>query len=135
MGANSRQHFEKEYNVSDRKLGAGACGAVFMAIEQSSRTQVACKIIDLRKLKFAPQEKIGELESAAAADDVDSQVEMAKIRPWAERKQKENRLEQQLRIYHREASILASLRHVRQCYKQVLLVPRSRPFTAKHHRY
>jgi hypothetical protein len=106
-----------------------------MAIEQSTRTQVACKIVDLRKLKFAPQTKIGELESAAGADDVDSRVEMAKIGPWAERKQREIRLEQQLRIYHREASILATLRHVSQCNKQVSLVPRSQPLTAKHHRY
>jgi hypothetical protein len=83
-----------------------------MAIEQSSRTQVACKIVDLRKLKSAPPGKVGGLERAAAANDADSRVEMAKIRPWAERKQKESRLEQHLRIYHREASILASLRHV-----------------------
>jgi hypothetical protein len=96
-----------------------------MAIEQSRRTQVACKIIDLRKLKVAPRTKINKLESATAADDVDIRVQMAKIEPWAERKQKENRLEQQLRIYHREASILASLSHVSSGISRSQLVPRS----------
>ncbi len=83
-----------------------------MAVEQSRRIQLACKIVDLRRLKFAPRTKIGRLESAAAAENVDSRVQMAKIKSWAERKQKESRLEQQLRVYHREARILASLSHV-----------------------
>ena len=106
------QNFEKDYIVSDRKLGSGACGEVFMAIEQSRRRQLACKIVDLRRLKFPARPRIGRLETAAAAEDVDSAAQLVKIKSWAERKQKENCLEQQLKVHHREATILASLSHV-----------------------
>jgi hypothetical protein len=89
-----------------------------MAIEHSGRTQLACKIVDLRKLKFTPRGTIGRWECPAAAEDVDSRVQMAKIKSWAARKQNETRLEQQLQVYHREASILASLNHVRGIHMQ-----------------
>ncbi|KAF7513282.1 hypothetical protein GJ744_009703 [Endocarpon pusillum] len=105
------KHFEKEYNVSDRKLGSGACGAVFMAIEQSRRTQLACKIVDLRRLGVAPRTQTSRCETAAATEEVDSRAQMAKIKLWAERKQNEYHLEQQLKAYYREASILATLSH------------------------
>jgi hypothetical protein len=94
-----------------------------MAIEQSKRTQLACKIVDLRKLKTAPRATTGRLESPAAAEDVDSRVQMAKIKSWATQKQKENRLAQQLKVYHREATILASLSHVSYCHGENHLVP------------
>ena len=94
-----------------------------MAIEQSRRTQLACKIVDLRKLKSLPQTRIGRWEAPAAAGDVDSRVQMSKIKSWARQKQKESRLEQQLKVYHREASILASLSHVGYCGADSCLVP------------
>lgn len=109
------QNFEKEYVVSDRKLGSGASGQVFMAIEQSKRRQLACKMVDLRKLRFPARPRIGRLETAAAADDVDNGAQLARIQSWAERKRKENRLEQELKVCHREATILASLSHVSNC--------------------
>ena len=90
-----------------------------MAIEQSRRTQLACKIVDLRKLRSSPRTRIGRLESPAAAEDVDSRVQMAKIKTWGEQKQKATRLEQQLKVYHREASILASLSHVNYIHLQI----------------
>lgn len=110
--AKPKQQFETDYNISDRKLGSGACGEVFMAIARSTRTQLACKIVNLRKLKCLQAPRARWSESAAAAEDVDNEVEMARIRSWASRKQKETRLEQRLKVYHREASILASLSHV-----------------------
>jgi hypothetical protein len=134
VGADNLQHFETEYNVSDRKLGSGACGEVFMAIGQSRRTQLACKIVDLRKLKSSPRMQIGRSERAAAAEDVDSQVQMAKIKSWAKRKQNESRLVQQLKVYYREARILASLSHVRSSYQQSSLMASSL-LAAKHHRH
>lgn len=118
------QHFEKEYNVSDRKLGSGACGAVFMAIEQSRRTQLACKIVDLRRLSVAPRIQTSRCETAAATEEVDSRAQMAKIKLWAERKQNEYHLEQQLKVYYREASILATLSHVIRTMDMVCLMPR-----------
>lgn len=95
-----------------------------MAIEQSRRTQVACKIVDLRRLRCPPRTKIGRSERAAAAENVDSQLQMTNIKSWAKRKQEENGLEQQLMIYHREASILAALSHVNPGHAQVLFVSR-----------
>jgi serine/threonine protein kinase len=108
--ANLMQHFEKEYVISDRKLGSGACGAVYMAIEQSRQTQLACKVVDLRRLKASPR-KLGWRESSRVVDDVDRQEQLDMIKLWSERKQKEARLEQELKVFHREASILATLCH------------------------
>lgn len=114
FGADLVQRFEKEYNVSDRKLGSGACGAVFMAIKQSRRTQLACKIVDLRRLSVAPRTQASKCESRAAAEDVNCWGQKDKIKRWAEKEQNENHLEGQLEVYHREASILAALSHVKQ---------------------
>jgi hypothetical protein len=104
-----------------------------MAIEQPRRVQLACKIVDLRRLKLSPQTKIGRLETAAAAENVDSRVQMAKIRSWAQKKQKEGRLEQQVMVYHREAGILASLGHVSNNNGHVSSVHKLTYHTAKHH--
>lgn len=135
VGVDPIQHFEKQYNISNRKLGSGACGEVFMAIEQSRRVQLACKIVDLRKLRLPPQTRTGRLESPAAAEDVDSRVQMTKIKSWAETKQKERCLEQQLKACHREASILTSLDHVSKCYGLISSAVMLTGVTAKHHRH
>jgi hypothetical protein len=103
-----------------------------MAIEQSRRLQLACKIVDLRRLKFSPQTRIRRLGTAAAAKNVDSRVQMAKIKSWAQRKQKESRLEQQVTVCHREASILASLRHVSKYHGHVSSDVKLTYHTAKH---
>ncbi len=110
--------------MSDRKLGSGACGSVFMAIKQSRRTQLACKIVDLRRLKVAPRAQIRKFETTAAAEDVDSQRQLAQIKLWAEGKQAENHLEEQLKVYHREASILAALSHVSKTMHMTYMMPR-----------
>lgn len=39
------EHFDHQYEVTDRRLGIGAFGSVFVAVKQSNRRQVACKII------------------------------------------------------------------------------------------
>ena len=83
-----------------------------MAIEQSNRTQLACKIVDLRKLRCAPLAGVDRVESPAAAEEVDTRIQIAKVKSWAERKQRKGRIEQELQVYYREASILASLNHV-----------------------
>ena len=98
--------------MTDRVLGAGAYGRVHMAIEQSQRTQLACKVVDLRKLKTPQRMRIGRREQPAAAEDVDSRLQLVKVKSWGEKRKKNNQLEDKLRIYHREADILASLSHV-----------------------
>ena len=45
---NQLQVFSNVYHVTDRKLGAGASGDVFMAIDLWRQRQVACKIGALR---------------------------------------------------------------------------------------
>ena len=39
------EHFDERYLVTDRRLGIGAYGSVFVAVKQLTRRQVACKII------------------------------------------------------------------------------------------
>jgi serine/threonine protein kinase len=39
------EHFDDRYLVTDRRLGIGASGSVFVAVKQSTRRQIACKII------------------------------------------------------------------------------------------
>ena len=42
------QYFRDRYIVSDRMLGSGQYGAVFLATEKATFKQTACKIIDFR---------------------------------------------------------------------------------------
>ena len=98
--------------VTDRLLGAGTFGKVFMAIEQQTRTQVACKIVDLRRLEDRPLDFLEGLERPSAADDVDNRRELKKVKQWGDQQKREGHLEDKLRIYLREIEILASISHV-----------------------
>ncbi|KAL2426449.1 Serine/threonine-protein kinase Chk2 [Exophiala dermatitidis] len=103
--------FRQEYVVTDRLLGAGAFGRVFMAIEQASRAQVACKLVDLRKLRPKPRNVFGRLEHPAPAEDVDSMAQLRKIKTWGNQKKRDQGVFTKLKMYFREINILASLRH------------------------
>lgn len=96
--------------MTDRLLGAGAFGRVFMAVEQSTRSQLACKVVDLRKLY--PKTRIGRHEYPAAAEDVDNRVQLRKVKDLATERKRDNKLDEKLRVYHREIDILASISHV-----------------------
>ena len=111
--AEAWKHFYKDYIVTDRVLGAGAYGQVHMAIEQSQRTQLACKVVDLRKLQPPSRMRFGRREQPAAAEDVDSRLQLTKVKSWAQRQKRDNKLEEKLKTCYREAEILASLNHVR----------------------
>jgi hypothetical protein len=39
---------EAEYSVSNRVLGSGICGTVYLASEFTTKQQLACKVVDLR---------------------------------------------------------------------------------------
>jgi hypothetical protein len=95
------KHFCKDYIITDRVLGAGAHGRVHMAIEQFQRKQLACKIVDLRKLQ--PPNRMS---------NVNSRLQLVKVKSWDQKQKKDNRLEEKLKTYYREADILASLNHV-----------------------
>lgn len=40
------------YRVTERKLGAGAYGHVYLAVGLAQQQQLACKIVNLRKLRL-----------------------------------------------------------------------------------
>lgn len=88
------QTFASKYEVTPRKLGCGAYGKVFMAIDKSKKTQVACKIVDLRALKsrYRQQSKSPFFETANRPFDM--------------------QFEDKLAAYTREARILETIRHV-----------------------
>ena len=83
-----------------------------MAIEHWQRTQVACKIIDLRKLR--PKIKFGrfEKESPALAENVDQRLQVIKVNALAQKQKDANRLKKTLELCYREVEILAELTHV-----------------------
>jgi hypothetical protein len=103
------KEFCKDYIVTDRVLGAGAHGRVHMAIKQVQRKQLACKIVDLRK---PSRTSFGRWERPAAAEKVDSRIQLAKVKSWVKKWKKDNQVEEKLKAYYREAFILSSLKHV-----------------------
>ena len=88
-----------------------------MAIEQKTRSQLACKVVDLRKLKS--KTFIGRKEEPAPADDVDNRIQLRKVRDWGEKQKQGNRLEDKLKVYYREVEILASINHVSQAQRSI----------------
>lgn len=106
-----------------------------MAIDQTQHIQLACKIVDLRRLRSPPQTKVGRLEGAVDDKQVDSRVQMVNIKSWGEKKEKANQLEQQLRVHHREATILASLSHVSGRYGHSQCCAKLTCSKAEHHRH
>ncbi|KIW97292.1 uncharacterized protein Z519_02684 [Cladophialophora bantiana CBS 173.52] len=103
--------FRKDYVLTDRLLGAGAFGRVYMAVEQMARRQVACKVVDLRKLLPRSQRQFGRPENPAFGGEVDSRVQVRKIKAWADQQKRDNALERKLRAYYREVEILGSISH------------------------
>ncbi|PHH79034.1 hypothetical protein CDD80_5748 [Ophiocordyceps camponoti-rufipedis] len=58
--------FEEKYSISQRCLGSGAEGTVYLATEVETRKQLVCKIVDLSKLKGknAPEDIRRRLQEA-----------------------------------------------------------------------
>ncbi|KAL9108926.1 MAG: hypothetical protein Q9227_006322 [Pyrenula ochraceoflavens] len=108
---NEMDLFRERYNVTDRILGAGAFGQVFMAIEQSSKRQVACKIINLRKLAPRPRVKFGPRAEPAPATEVNDAEQLEKLHIWKEKIKVENAQKKKIQRYFDEANILAQVDH------------------------
>ncbi|KIV91597.1 hypothetical protein PV10_06116 [Exophiala mesophila] len=108
---NEMAQFRHDYVVTDRLLGAGAFGKVFMAIEQHTRKQIACKLIDLRRLAPRSTSFFGRPEQPEPADKVDTRVQQKKIKKWINQKKREIGVEKKLKQYFREVEILASISH------------------------
>ncbi|KIW20500.1 hypothetical protein PV08_01075 [Exophiala spinifera] len=102
--------FRGEYVITDRLLGSGTFGRVFMAIEQHARAQVACKVVDLRKMTGGAL-RHGSPERPVPAEAVDIRVQRRQIKAWADQQKRENCLEGKLKLYFREIEILTSISH------------------------
>jgi hypothetical protein len=85
-----------------------------MAIEQTTRHQVACKLVDLRVLMPGAQTKFGRADQPVAAEDIDNRAQVRKLKAWAIQQKRKDALERQLSKYYREVEILASISHVRR---------------------
>ena len=59
------------------------------------------------------QTRFGRGDQPAAAEDIDSRVQVRKVKAWAIQQKRKDALEKQLSKYYREVDILASISHVR----------------------
>lgn len=80
-----------------------------MAIEQTTRTQLACKVVDLRRLR--PTLHFGRLQRRFPAEKVDTNNSLLRVKQWTDEKTHGDKLEAKLKTYYSEAEILASIRH------------------------
>jgi hypothetical protein len=106
------QAFKREYMLTDRLLGGGAYGKVYMAISNFQRRQLACKVVDLRPLKVPAKRRMNRREQHAQAEDVDSRVQLRKLTALVDEKKREHLLEDELKKRYREFNLLASIDHV-----------------------
>ena len=83
-----------------------------MAVEQHTRHQVACKVVDLRVLMPGAQTQFGRAEQPAAAEGINTQVQARKVKAWGIQQLRKDALERQLTKYYREVEILTSISHV-----------------------
>ncbi|THC93864.1 hypothetical protein EYZ11_006646 [Aspergillus tanneri] len=104
------QVFENMYTVTQRKLGSGAYGQVHMAFEKETGQQLACKIIDLRALsdKFfreaeEQQSRLFKKKLLYSSTGIMASREFKK--PFSKK------VLEKLKVYNREAKILANLSH------------------------
>jgi serine/threonine protein kinase len=92
--ANDAQHIKDRFDVSDRVLGQGSYGAVYLANEVATSRQIACKIIDI-------DQAADQLTNEFGSDVV--------LEGWNERLR---RLTRGKELVMREVRILSRLSHV-----------------------
>lgn len=79
-----------------------------MTIEQTTRSQLACKVVDLRKLR--PACSFGKKVDSLSTDNDSSRMLSKQVKQWGDKK-KEDKLNDKLKTYFREVEILTSIRH------------------------
>lgn len=82
-----------------------------MAVDRSSNSQLACKIVDLRQLTPKPNALSDRKEHPASAANVDSDDQMRKLECWTKQQKAENAREDKIKLYRREANILSKISH------------------------
>lgn len=96
------QMFKNSYRVTRRVLGSGAYGRVQMAYQTVTGQQVACKIVDLKKVK---DNYAAELENNQRSRFFQSTSDI----PMNHGPQS---VEERIAVYYREAEILSKMSHV-----------------------
>lgn len=96
------QMFKNSYCITQRVLGSGAYGRVQMAYQTATGQQIACKIVDVKKVKDNIAE---ELEAIRRSRFFQSESEITTShRPVS--------IEEKIATYYREAEILSKMSHV-----------------------
>ncbi|KAK2749833.1 hypothetical protein FQN57_005247 [Myotisia sp. PD_48] len=98
------KYIESQYTITNRVLGCGAYGKVFMAIDEVQSRQLACKVVNLAALKNRLRKL--ELSKLPAKTNQNSMGGNMK------RRRLTCRVESKLKMYDREVEILQNLRHV-----------------------
>jgi serine/threonine protein kinase len=100
------------YRVTDRKIGAGGYGEVFMALHLHYRKQLACKIVNLLAVKIEVSKRLRQIGKARdRSGDSDSIKEV--LREWS-RKKTLSLVEAEAGKILREVEILRTTSHVGQ---------------------
>ncbi|KAL9119819.1 MAG: hypothetical protein Q9187_003626 [Circinaria calcarea] len=76
-GTQMQQYFRHRYEVTPRKLGIGAHGHVYMAIDIRTGRQLACKVINLRSVREKEMERvrIGTLPAKTSKEAFERRIE------------------------------------------------------------
>jgi protein-serine/threonine kinase len=123
--------FEDQYKVTPQKLGSGAYGQVHMAFKKDTGQQLACKIIDLRALRNRVVREAEDQPSRYLEEKRFSQTSNKLLVARVDKSLQE-KIQEKVNLYNREARILETLCHVS--------FPRTVPVlalthTAEHHYY
>lgn len=81
-----------------------------MAIEQSTRTQLACKVVDLRRIGPKAKRRTSFV-TPRKAEEYDTKTELQKLATWSDQKKREIDMETKLSAYFREFEMLCSFTH------------------------
>ena len=122
-GTDLQKQFEDSYRISNRKLGSGAHGTVYMAVKRCYGRQLACKIINLSDLRRQESEKLMkgrefmELKKfrfykRTADNESSTDASVKRLNETVDRK-----VEEYIDKLSREVEILKNLCHVRNLYE------------------
>jgi hypothetical protein len=101
------EKFDAKYGLTDRKLGAGAVGKVYLAESRQTRRQVACKIICVKKIFNVIDESIKQVREDAQDRSADGRAEILE----AQEKRNEEYIRARFREIRTEIGVLRKVNH------------------------
>lgn len=97
-----------KYVITQRKLGSGAYGQVYMAFKKETGEQFACKVVDLRRVRErAVDDERGRKSEFFENGSAGEVVAVRERRGYLSKK-----IREKVEAYNREAMILERLCHV-----------------------